>query len=109
MSELPQQDITAREISYHALVGRTSSQTIKFTCYHHKTSVQVLIDSGSTHNYVQESIGQDLSFALSPSLPFNVYIGNVDSLICENKCLQVSSSLLAHKFRVDLFVLPING
>lgn len=65
--ELPQQDAAAPEISYHDLAGGINPPS--------DTQLQVLIDSGSTHNFVQQSIAQNLNLALTPCLPFKVYVG----------------------------------
>ncbi|PKI37595.1 hypothetical protein CRG98_042019 [Punica granatum] len=43
-------------ISYHALTGSISPTTLRFTGHVHGTPVQVLVDGGSTHNFVQARV-----------------------------------------------------
>ncbi|KAJ4963015.1 hypothetical protein NE237_022954 [Protea cynaroides] len=44
------------EISYNALAGHSSPTTLRFNASIQGSPVQVLVDSGSTHNFVQSRI-----------------------------------------------------
>ncbi|KAH6770738.1 hypothetical protein C2S52_015541 [Perilla frutescens var. hirtella] len=71
--------------------------------------INSLIDSGSTHNFVQPEVAQKLKLLLESTARFHVYIGNGDSMLCSYKCPNVEIEFQGLKFNIDLFVLPIQG
>ena len=75
----------------------------------HNQNFQVLIDNGSTHNFIKPALAEHLGLSLKYAHSFRVYIGNDDSLVCQFCCSQVPLTLQGHLFLVDLFILPIEG
>ncbi|KAJ0096004.1 hypothetical protein Patl1_15455 [Pistacia atlantica] len=71
--------------------------------------VQVLIDGGSTHNFIQERVARYLNIPIMPSKHFKVLIGNGDTLECEGYCPQLSLKLNNQEFLVDFYVLNLGG
>lgn len=55
-------------ISYHALAGGYSIQTLRLQGNINSMGFQVLIDSGSTDNFLQEHIAKHLGLTVIPSL-----------------------------------------
>ncbi|VFQ66833.1 unnamed protein product [Cuscuta campestris] len=72
-------------------------------------AVQVLLDGGSTHNFIHPDVAERLALSLHPVSPFRVYVGNGDSLRCTYSCPQTPLSLQGHCFNVDLYLLEIHG
>lgn len=70
---------------------------------------QVLIDSGSTHNFIKPALAEQLGLPIQPTTHFRVYIGNGDFLVCQLYCPQVNLTMQGYAFTLDLFVLPIEG
>ncbi|KAH9678316.1 hypothetical protein KPL71_025660 [Citrus sinensis] len=70
---------------------------------------QVLIDSGSTHNFIKPTVAERMGLPIQPTAPFRVYIGNGDFLLCKYFCPQVALTLQGTVFTLDIFVLPIKG
>ena len=54
-------------ISCNALAGITTPQTLKIEGYIKKKKVIVLIDSGSTHNFIHSKIAKDLNCFIYPA------------------------------------------
>nr|GMD72711.1 Transposon Ty3-G Gag-Pol polyprotein [Ipomoea batatas] len=71
--------------------------------------IQILVDGGSTHNFIQPSVAEKLHLPTTTIEKFNVYIGNGDSLHCRVRCPQVPIQMQGTIFPIDLFVLPIQG
>lgn len=71
--------------------------------------VSVLIDSGSTHNFVQDRIAKQLGLPLESNHSFQVLVGNGEQLPCSSFSPQIPLQLDSHKFLVDIFVLPLSG
>ncbi|VFQ83690.1 unnamed protein product [Cuscuta campestris] len=69
----------------------------------------VLLDSGSTHNFVHPMVAERLSLVLHPVSPFQFYVGNGDSLRCSYSCPHTPLMLHGHLFDIDLFLLEIHG
>ena len=69
----------------------------------------MLVDSGSTHNFIQDRKAKFLGLKVIPAQGFHVLVGNGDELSCSAVCKQVPLHLGKHKLLVDLFVLPLSG
>ena len=91
----------------HGLTRQINLRTIRVKGQIGNQYVQVLIDSSSTHNFIQEWVTLQLRLSITPFKQFKVYVGNEDFLTCDSSFLQVKLSLQGHKFCVDLFILPI--
>ena len=91
----------------HVLSGHISprNKRVKGSISNHY--VNILIDSGSTHNFIQERVSNQLGLFVTSSNPFRLYIDNGDFLNCDTKCAEVKLCLQGYKFCMDLFILPI--
>lgn len=69
----------------------------------------VLIDGGSTNNFIQGRLAEHLSLTVQPSPHLRVTVGNGESVGCGGQSRQVSLKLGAADFTVDLLLLPIYG
>ncbi|VFQ71975.1 unnamed protein product, partial [Cuscuta campestris] len=92
-----------------SLAGTTTPRSIRLKGVIEGQDVDVLVDGGSTHNFVHPKTAEKLRLALTDIDPFRVYVGNGDSLICRSRCNQVSMRVQNHMFTVDLFVLAVHG
>lgn len=70
------------KISLLALIGWTTSKTMRFSARIRQYKVVVLIDSGSTHNFISEKIANLLQLPVIPTEPFNVRVANGSPLKC---------------------------
>jgi hypothetical protein len=69
------EELTAT-ISCNALNGISTPQTLKIEGYIKKKKVIVLIDSGSTHNFIHYKLAKDLNFFVYPAPEFQVMIAD---------------------------------
>jgi len=97
------------QISFNALLGHSISQTLRVLGRINSSSITVLVDSGSTHNFIQDRKAKFLGLKVISAQGFHVLVGNSDELSCSAVCKQVPLHLGKHKFLVDLFVLPLSG
>ncbi|GJU72548.1 ty3-gypsy retrotransposon protein [Tanacetum coccineum] len=72
-------------------------------------TVHVLIDNGSTHNFVRPDVVEKICLPVQSSKPFKVYIESGETLLCESICSQVTLSMQGLIMEVDLYVLPKKG
>ncbi|GKB81437.1 retrotransposon-related protein [Tanacetum coccineum] len=71
--------------------------------------VHVLINNGSTHNFVRPDVVERMCLPLMATKFFKVYIGSSKTLLCESVCAQVPIKLQGFSMDVDLYVLPLQG
>ena len=71
--------------------------------------MSVLIDGGSTHNFIKPAVADKLSLSLHTISPFRVFVGNGASLRCDYVSLNTPISLQGHRFDIDLFLLQVEG
>ncbi|KAM0932825.1 putative aspartic peptidase domain superfamily [Dioscorea sansibarensis] len=53
----------------------------------------VLIDSGSTHNFIKPALAEKPGLAIQPTAKLHVFIGNGAPLLCQFVCPQVTLTL----------------
>jgi hypothetical protein len=94
-------------ISLNALTGFFAPQTLKLIGYISHQKVIILVDSGSTHNFVHYHIAQETHCYIHAVNNFQIMIGNGGSMKCgghcENVCLQIGNyHLKSHMFAIDM-------
>jgi hypothetical protein len=94
-------------ISLNALIGFSAPQNLNLIGYikHHK--VIILVDSGSTHNFIHHRIAQETDCYIHAINNFQIMIANGGSMkcggLCENVHLQISDyHLKSHMFAIDM-------
>jgi hypothetical protein len=76
----PSQDVdiedTTPTIYYRALTDITNPQTLKIQGYIKKNKVTLLIDSGSTDNFINYKLAKNLNFCVYPTPRFQAMIAD---------------------------------
>jgi hypothetical protein len=72
-------------ISCNALAGISTPQTLKIEGYIKKKKVIVLIDYGSTHNFIHYKLANALNCFVYPTLEFQVMIADGGTINCSGK------------------------
>eukprot|EP00253_Pinus_taeda_P007175 PITA_07175 len=80
-------------ISCNALIGITTPQTIKIEGQIKKKKVMVLIDSGSTHNFIHCKVAKELNCFLYPTPECQVMVANGGTINCYGKCHNIKLSM----------------
>ncbi|XP_061362338.1 uncharacterized protein LOC133306077 [Gastrolobium bilobum] len=102
-------ETTTPQISFHALAGMVVPQTLRFKCHIGKSEFSLLVDGGSTHNFLQPKVASILELPITADRKFEVMVGNGQLLQCEGFCPAVPVQIQHHVFLVDFYVLPIQG
>ncbi|KAH9295126.1 hypothetical protein KI387_038714, partial [Taxus chinensis] len=69
-------------ISCHALSGISTPQTLQVVGYIKKQKVTILIDSGSTHNFINHKLAARLNCFIYPAPEFQVMIADGGTVQC---------------------------
>ncbi|CAM8879588.1 unnamed protein product [Rhodiola kirilowii] len=104
----PQQE-PAPCITFHALQGRAAPCTLRFQGTIRGQPMLALVDSGSTHNFLQTRVARFLKLAIEPSSHLSVTVGNDDEMKCEGICREVPVMIDGAVFSVELHLLPVFG
>lgn len=72
-------------------------------------STPILIDSGSTHNFIQTKLALVFGWPITTFNLFKLLVDTDVMLQCSDLCPQLQISTQSHTFFVDLYLLPIQG
>ncbi|XP_028794215.1 uncharacterized protein LOC114749837 [Neltuma alba] len=97
------------EISLHAILGGSTSSTMKLQGTLLSKPVLILIDSGSTHNFIYEKIVAELKIPTQQIPTFGVQIGNGNIIACRSVCKQVEIQVQSLTIKDDFFPFAIGG
>jgi hypothetical protein len=86
-------DLERCEIFFHALVGFSTAQTMNIVVYIKKQNVIVLIDPGSTHNFIDKILAECINCFVYPVTNFQVLVANGGSIDCVGKFHNIKLSV----------------
>ncbi|VFQ69620.1 unnamed protein product [Cuscuta campestris] len=95
--------------SLNSMAGVTTPRSLRLSGMLSESVVEVLIDGGSTHNFIHPSIVERLHLTVHDVPAFRVYVGNGASLVCNMQCRDLQLLLQGTVFPVDVYVLSIHG
>ena len=81
------------EITLHALMGWTVPKTMRMAARICSHDVVVLIDSGSTHNFISECVTNLLRLPVVSTESFTVRVANGENLRCQGRFEEVQIDL----------------
>ncbi|XP_073265974.1 uncharacterized protein [Populus alba] len=94
-----EEEVISREVTPHisldALEGTVGLNTMKVNGKMDKTTMCILIDSGSTHNFLNTTIVNKLQFQLTPIKPMTVQAANGDKM--------------GISFQADVFIIDLSN
>ncbi|XP_061348070.1 uncharacterized protein LOC133293510 [Gastrolobium bilobum] len=95
------------EGALHALSTQQGNRSLIFLTVINGSELPVLIDSGSTHNFIRKQLACELKLPMTRAKKMRVFLGNGEFLVADRKCLNVPIVLQGHLFTVDLWVLEL--
>jgi hypothetical protein len=97
------------EISLNAIAGTPNLRTMWILGVLRYHQVVILIDSGSTHNFVDTKMAASLGIQPQPQDGIRVQIANGQEVANPGHSRAVEVKLQGVVFRTDLFILPLAG
>ncbi|CAJ2678818.1 unnamed protein product [Trifolium pratense] len=95
------------QLSLQALTGIANYQTMRVTGLHEKKMLHILLDSGSTHNFLDLETAKSLGCKLEVISPLSVTGGGGHKLEAAYICRGFQWQLQQAKFNADVIVLPL--
>ncbi|KAK0580835.1 hypothetical protein LWI29_006834 [Acer saccharum] len=90
-----EQPMETPEISLHAMAGTFTTQTMRVRGRLHNAMAIILVDSGSTHNFVSESLAKEVGLQATGSNKFGVLVASGEKLTSSGKCSKVPLKVAA--------------
>ena len=96
-------------ISLHALSGTDGYQTMRIQGKVKNHTMIILVDSGSTHNFVDQAMIRKLGTKLQPISNLTVTVANGERLQVEEICTDLPFEVQREQVVTNFFVLPLKG
>jgi hypothetical protein len=96
-------------ISLNALTGFSTPQTLKLIGYIKHRKVIILVDSGSTHNFIHRYISQETHCYIHAIKNFQIMIANGGSIKCGGRCENVHLQIGDYHLKSHMFAIDMGG
>jgi len=92
-------------LSFNAFKEVVGIGTMRFQGIINGVKVQVLLDSGSSDNFLQPRIAHCLKLVIEPTSRFHVLVGNGNSLTLEGMMRKVEVQIQEHSLKLPVYFL----
>ena len=89
------------------MAGELVPQTLRFQGLINGKQLNVLVDTGSTHNFIQSRLAKAMGLTIHSSPKFHVMIRDGQKLECHGMCKNVKLTIQKFTFLASFYVLPI--
>ncbi|XP_070049923.1 uncharacterized protein [Nicotiana tomentosiformis] len=103
----PSQCMERMKISIHALNSSLGYRTLKVTGYHAKKALSILIDTGSSNNFIEPELVRHLGCTVKSTRPQLVAAAN-ENLMVDKVCI-ITWLLQAAEFSAEYLLLPLGS
>jgi hypothetical protein len=94
-------------ISCNALARISTPQTLNIEGYIKKKNVIVLIDSGSTHNFIHYKLAKALNCFIYPAPEFQVMFAYGGTISCSGKCNKINLTMGEYVMNSPMIDIPM--
>jgi hypothetical protein len=94
-------------ISLNSLTGFSAPQTLKLIGYIKHRKVIILVDSGSTHNFIHHRIAQETHCYIHAVNNFQIMISNGGSMKCGGRCENVHLQICDYHLKYHIFSIDM--
>eukprot|EP00253_Pinus_taeda_P015118 PITA_15118 len=96
-------------ISLHALEGISSPQTLKIRGFIKHRPIVVLIDSGSTHNFIHQKVAEAVHCFVRAVSNFQFQIVDGGTMKCEGCCENAKLQMGDYQLKTHMFPIHMGG
>lgn len=76
-------EVTSSVLSLHALHGSQGHNTMRLLAHIEQTEVIILVDFGSTHNFMDSKLAKNLNLPIEPAVTLRVMVTNSVTLLTQ--------------------------
>nr|GEY47130.1 hypothetical protein [Tanacetum cinerariifolium] len=84
-------------------------ETMRVRGYVGKQPLHILIDCGSTHNFLDVSTAKKLPCQLTPTIPLRVDVANGSKMVSSFECKKFKWALQGNEYEADCMLIPFGG
>lgn len=103
------EDGECMHISVNAVAGTENAKTIRLQAHVKDKTLLILIDSGSSHSFLDQSVVDLLQCPTVSTLPTHVKVANGDILVCSAEVPSFNWWVQGHTFQHPMKVLALGG
>lgn len=103
------EEALAPQLSLNAINGTCSYQTMRVKGHVGTRMLFLLIDSGSTHNLMDNKVAKQLGYTLEPIDELRVTAANGNELTCTEMCRTFQWKMRGYQFWADFLILPLDN
>ncbi|XP_022008416.1 uncharacterized protein LOC110907795 [Helianthus annuus] len=107
--ESDKEDETNHQISIHALTGIPSYSTMRVNGSMGTRQLHILIDSGSTHNFLKERLAKKLGCEVASIAPVTVGVADGKKLTSTQVCKEFQWNMQGNWFTTEVLLLPLES
>jgi len=96
-------------ISLNALTGLASPITMHLGLTLQEHNVRALVDSGSTHCFIDSDTASRLGLRPRPRPGMTIGVANGDRIPCEGLCAALPVQIGDEHFAIDFYIIPLSG
>jgi hypothetical protein len=96
-------------LSFNVLKGSRGLGTLRFQGSIQGVEVQILLDGGSSDNFLQPRIANCLKLPIQAAESFKVLVGNGHSLTAEGFVENLQVQVQGHTLQLPVYLLPVTG
>ena len=97
------------QLSLHALEGTYNYQTMRLRGSVGRKGLCILIDSGSTHNFIDERMASKLGCVMESIDELRVSAANGNKLSCKETCKRFLWTMQGQNFEASVLALPLDN
>ena len=91
------------------MIGTTDYKTMRVQGKIKNQLISILIDTGSTHNFVDQEVVKKLRVRLKNIQSFMVTVANSDKLKAQQRCPSLTWEVQGIQLKADFLVIPLKG
>lgn len=109
ITEIENEEEEEAQVSLHAMVGQVTPETIKVVGKVKNNSSSILIDTGSTHNFLDPHTAKKLGCEIVLTNNLLVTVADGAQVQCNSKCTQFQWEMGNNHFLFDMRILKLGG
>lgn len=95
-------------ISVNALTGSSTFNCMRVIGYYGKCKLFILIDNGSTHNFLDLNIANEIGCMLEKTKPMDVTAASGCTMLTKYRCSNFSWKMQGYSYTSDIRTLPLD-
>ena len=98
---------TLPEISFHAITRGEYPQTLRVLGRLKNKNLTILIDSGNTHNFIDQTVVSRFGLLVIREKKLQVIVANQEQIECMGQCPGLMLTIQGIPVMTDYYILPV--